>query len=112
MEDQSPVCLVVMGNSMSGAKSIQGIFDLKGSMINRECKPKEGEIFMLSKTLKDKNLLKMNRERIWLKFNPKDRISIMQTLREDVAILAKFNLMDYSLLLCIQDNPAYLEAVK
>jgi len=41
MEDQAPVSIVVMGNSMTGAKHIQGIFDLKGSMVNRYCKPKK-----------------------------------------------------------------------
>jgi len=30
-------------------------------------------------------------------------------LREDVSLLEKFNLMDYSLLLCIQKNPQYIE---
>ena len=101
IEDQAPVCLVVMGNSMSDATRIQGIFDLKGSMVNRECKPAKGEVFKPTKTLKDKNLLSAKCTKIWLKFRPKSRVQIMQSLREDVAILEKFNLMDYSLLLCI-----------
>jgi len=67
MEDQEPVQLLVMGNSMSNAKGIQGIFDLKGSMINRFCKEPPGG-YKPTRTLKDKNLLKMNTERMWLNF--------------------------------------------
>jgi len=43
MEDQKPVRLVVMENGIRGAKrdDILGIFDLKGSMINRIVKGKK-----------------------------------------------------------------------
>jgi len=71
MEDQEPVQLVVMGNTMTNCGKIEGIFDLKGSMINRCCKePPEG--FKPTSTLKDKNLLKLNSERMWLNFRKKD----------------------------------------
>ena len=49
----------------------------------------------------------MNTERAWLNFSKQDRNQILNTLREDVELLKKFNLMDYSLLLCIQENPEY-----
>jgi hypothetical protein len=44
MEDQKPVKLVVMGNTMRGRKDycVLGVFDLKGSMVNRFVKEKEG----------------------------------------------------------------------
>ena len=104
MEDQEPVKLVVMGNSMKGAKSVKGVFDLKGSMVNRRVK---GKNFKPTQTLKDKNLLEMSRRNIWLRFRPEDQKKIQKTLKHDVSILRQFNLMDYSLLLCIQENPAY-----
>ena len=44
---------------------------------------------------------------MWLNFTNKDRKQILCTLREDVSLLEKFNLMDYSLLLCIQKNSSY-----
>lgn len=108
MEDQEAVSIVVMGNSMSGAKDIQGIFDLKGSMVNRYCKPSKNEIFKPTKTLKDKNLLELCKSHIWLKFRPKDRKKILNSLKRDCALLEKYNLMDYSLLLCVQESPEYV----
>lgn len=35
MEDQKPVRLIIMENSMRGARDQLGVFDLKGSMVNR-----------------------------------------------------------------------------
>ena len=43
IEDQAPVNLIVIENCLLGATNITAIFDLKGSMVNRECKPKAGE---------------------------------------------------------------------
>ena len=37
-----------------------------------------------------------------LNFRKKDRAKILKSLGEDVSLLTKFNLMDYSLLLCVQ----------
>lgn len=62
-----------MGNSKSNAKNVQGIFDLKGSMVNRYCKPDPVHGFKTSQTLKDKNLLKFNADRMWLNFRSTDR---------------------------------------
>ena len=59
MEDQKPVRLVVMENGIRGAKreNILGIFDLKGSMINRLVK---GSKISPTATVKDQNLLAAN----------------------------------------------------
>lgn len=77
-------------------------------MVNRYCQPpKEG--FKPTATLKDKNLLKINTERLWLNFRNKDRSQIIQSMKDDVALLEKFNLMDYSLLLCVSENTDYLK---
>jgi hypothetical protein len=109
MEDKEPVTLVVMGNTMKKAERHLGVFDLKGSMVKRQVK---GPITSKKTTLKDVNLLNMNREKLWLNFKEADRKRILRSMRSDVEMLRKFNLMDYSLLLCIQENPNYEEAVK
>lgn len=106
MEDQKPVKLIVMENGIRGAarEEILGVFDLKGSMVNRIVK---GTKFSPTATLKDRNMLKMNQEKIWLRFHEKDRRTILKAMQSDVNLLQKYNLMDYSLLLCIQENPDY-----
>jgi len=109
MEDQKPVKLIVMENGMKGISDVLGVFDLKGSMVNRIVK---GKNFKPSTTLKDKNLLALNQEKIWLRFSEKDRREILKIMRTDVRILSTYNLMDYSLLMGIQDNPDYVPARK
>ena len=91
---------------MRGATNHLGVFDLKGSMVNRIV---HGKVFKKTATLKDRNLLAMNQENIWLRFREKDRKLILHTMRKDSNLLHTYNMMDYSLLLCIQDNPAYQE---
>lgn len=108
MEDKEPVKLVVMGNTMKNATRHLGVFDLKGSLVKRLVK---GPITSKTKTLKDKNILALNRENFWLHFKKDDRRRIMKAMIDDVEILRKFNLMDYSLLLCIQENPDYGQVV-
>lgn len=96
--------LVVMENSMRGARDHLGVFDLKGSMVNRIV---PGKSFKPTATLKDRNLLAFNKEKIWLRFSSKDRRNILTTMKKDVALLKTYNMMDYSLLLCIQENHIY-----
>ena len=64
MEDQDPIYLILMGNSKKCEdKYIKAIFDLKGSMVNRESIQKKGEPkFKNTAVLKDKNFLKMRKE--------------------------------------------------
>jgi len=90
---------------MTGCSEIQGIFDLKGSMVNRFQKlPKGQKAHKPTKTLKDLNLLNLCKERLWLQFRKKDRESILKSIKVDVDLLQRFNLMDYSLLLTITTN--------
>jgi len=74
-----------MGNTMKGRRDgcVLGVFDLKGSMVNRFVKVKDGKPLKPTQTLKDKNLLQAikddnplakNTERIRLKFTKKDRV--------------------------------------
>lgn len=109
MEDQKPVKLIVMENGMKGISHVLGVFDLKGSMVNRIVR---GSNFKPSTTLKDKNLLAMNQEKIWLRFSDKDRKLILKAMRRDVKIMSTYNLMDYSLLMGIQENPEFTEVMK
>lgn len=106
MEDQNPVKLVVMGNALQGASKTHmlGCFDLKGSMVNRIVR---GTDFSGSTTLKDRNLMNLNGERIWLRFKGTDIQKINEAMREDVKLLQRYNMMDYSVLLCVQENPDY-----
>lgn len=83
IEKLKPVHLILMGNSMSlqripalpnekPIKTLKYVFDLKGSMVNRETKhPKP------SSTLKDINLLNLKIDSNILKFNPVDNANIV-----------------------------------
>ena len=95
-----------MENGIRGAKreDILGIFDLKGSMVNRLVK---GSNISPTATVKDQNLLAANTKKIWLRFRDIDRRRILSVMAKDVTLLKEYNLMDYSLLMCIQENPDY-----
>jgi hypothetical protein len=97
-----------MENGMRGATDIKAIFDLKGSMVNRIVK---GEHHKATATLKDQNLLKMNQQNVWLRFNMKDRRKIMKVMQLDIKLMQTYNLMDYSLLMCIQENPDFAKVM-
>jgi 1-phosphatidylinositol-4-phosphate 5-kinase len=105
MGTQKPVKLVVMGNTMlvENFNNVRGVFDLKGSMVNRYC---PGETNPKA-TVKDRNLLEICRENIYLQFKIKDIRQINDRLREDALLLKLYNLMDYSLLLCIEENKTF-----
>jgi len=64
-----------------------------------------GEAHKATATLKDRNLLQVCRENIYLRFKVRDIRQINDRLREDATLLRMFNLMDYSVLLCIEENP-------
>ena len=69
----------------------------------------KGTNFKPTATLKDLNLLHLNRERRWLHFKAADRRKVFESLKEDVMLLKNFNMMDYSLLFCVQKNPNPVE---
>eukprot|EP00352_Strombidinopsis_acuminata_P001146 CAMPEP_0176344834 /NCGR_PEP_ID=MMETSP0126-20121128/4990_1 /TAXON_ID=141414 ORGANISM="Strombidinopsis acuminatum, Strain SPMC142" /NCGR_SAMPLE_ID=MMETSP0126 /ASSEMBLY_ACC=CAM_ASM_000229 /LENGTH=124 /DNA_ID=CAMNT_0017691479 /DNA_START=1756 /DNA_END=2130 /DNA_ORIENTATION=- len=111
MEDIVPVNLLLMANTIQchDSKLIENVFDLKGSIINRsvtitdEIKP--------SSTLKDVNLLNLCSDKLFLRFRRKDRKRIMKMMRADIKFLNLHNLMDYSLLLLVENNPDFINAV-
>ena len=65
--DAMPVHLILMDNTKKTLRirdkevGLKHVFDLKGSMVNREVKEKEGDKTKASTTLKDINLLKKKR---------------------------------------------------
>jgi hypothetical protein len=42
-----------------------------------------------------------------LRFRPSDRVQLLNTLEKDVEMLEKLNIMDYSLLFAVEQNPNY-----
>ena len=79
------------------------IFDLKGSLINRESKLNMIK-HKASTTLKDINLLSIRKAENLLKFSMHDRNHIIQILEKDVAVLKRHKIMDYSLLLAVEKS--------
>jgi len=81
------------------SKSIQRIYDLKGSWMKREVSLSERS--SRTKTLKDVNFLKLKRKEP-LTLAENDRHFIIRTLQCDSEFLRSQNIMDYSLLLAIE----------
>lgn len=107
------IYFLVMNNLFPPHLDIQKTFDIKGSTwgrytpIPKESKTRinaksndndETNIIRLRPVLKDLNWLDSN-ERI--KFGPSKKKKFLQQLKADVCLLAKLNIMDYSLLLGI-----------
>jgi hypothetical protein len=82
------------------------IFDLKGSLINRETKINMKK-YKPGTTLKDINLLNVRQGENILKFSTLDRACLMDMVEKDAHLLRKHNIMDYSLLLAIETNQMY-----
>lgn len=107
-EKLEPVHLILMGNTvnLSGkGERLKYIFDLKGSLVNRESKMQKKH--KPSSTLKDINLLEIKKSHNILKFSPEDKACIMENIKRDVPLLKTGNIMDFSLLLAIEENPDY-----
>jgi hypothetical protein len=107
-EKLQPVHLILMGNTVNLHGKGQGLkymFDLKGSLINRESKMTKNH--KPSSTLKDINLLEIKKNINLLKFSIEDAENIMNTIKKDVPILTGGNIMDFSLLLAIEENPNF-----
>jgi len=103
MEDIEPVDLLLMANCAHCGPNIENVFDLKGSIINRFV-PEWNEP---GDCLKDVNLLEIAKEKKFLNFQRTDMREIMKMMFKDIKYLNSRNLMDYSLLLIIENNPEY-----
>ncbi|KAJ2707359.1 Phosphatidylinositol-4-phosphate 5-kinase [Coemansia sp. IMI 203386] len=92
------VHFIVMSNILPPNKDIHAQFDLKGSLLGRELSP---ELAARPRAcMKDKNWLNM-RQRLHL--GPAKRRAFVKQLIEDVTLLIRLNIMDYSLLIGIHD---------
>ena len=91
-----------MANAAQTGKKLLHIFDLKGSIINREVK--NPDYSDSGATWKDVNLLKLCKENVFLKFRRTDMHSIMERMLKDIYFMSEHNIMDYSLLLIIEIN--------
>ena len=90
---------VVMNNLFPPHRDIHVTYDLKGSTVGRDTR--EGKLLHDPRaTLKDLNWI---RKGATLELGPSKRDLFLQQLQSDVGLLAKMNIMDYSLLLGIHD---------
>jgi hypothetical protein len=107
MDETNPVYLILMGNSKKCHKDyIKCLFDLKGSMVKREV---EGTHHSNTAVLKDKNFLRLKVESKCLLFRKVCIKNIIAQVGRDITLLSQFNLMDYSLLFCIEYNPKFAQ---
>jgi 1-phosphatidylinositol-4-phosphate 5-kinase len=90
---------VVMNNLFPPHRDIHQTFDLKGSTIGREFKEELLEQNPRA-TLKDLNWLRRNYH---FEFGPKKKTLFIEQMKQDVALLQKLKIMDYSLLVGIHD---------
>ena len=104
----SEVHLMLQENILRFKKpeNLEYIFDLKGSSVNREV---EGHI-KSSTTLKDVNFMKeRKKDDHFTQFGRIDRQKLLRSLRKDVEFLRKKGIMDYSLLLGIEETDAAVD---
>lgn len=90
---------VVMNNLFPPHRDIHRTFDLKGSTIGREFKEEELEKHPRA-TLKDLNWLRRN---MHLEFGPNKKHRFIEQMENDVELLKRLKIMDYSLLVGIHD---------
>lgn len=106
MGDVVPIHLILMGSTKKTVESdkyLKYVFDLKGSMVNRETKePKNGRKLKPTTVLKDLNVIKKKKTEQFLKFGEKDQEKILKTLERDSKFLRSYRIMDYSLLFAVE----------
>ncbi|KAL9020739.1 MAG: hypothetical protein Q9185_002055 [Variospora sp. 1 TL-2023] len=90
---------VVMNNLFPPHRDIHQTFDLKGSTIGRDFKEEDLERNPRA-TLKDLNWLRRNYH---FEFGPEKKKIFVEQLQNDVALLQRLKIMDYSLLVGIHD---------
>lgn len=101
-----PIHLILMANTVNlKGNKLKYMFDLKGSLVNRKSKMKKKH--KPSSTLKDLNLLKIKKKENIVRFSAEDRKQIMKIIKRDVSLLESCNIMDFSLLLAVEENYGY-----
>jgi len=107
MQDMEPINVILMANTKrtyDDSTTLLYIFDLKGSLVNRETKAKKGRELSNKSCLKDWNLLKLKQNEKFLLLSVEDQLKILDILEEDTKLLMGKQIMDYSLLLAIESN--------
>ncbi|KAM7341451.1 phosphatidylinositol 5-phosphate 4-kinase isoform 1-T6 [Cochliomyia hominivorax] len=89
---------VVMRNVFSSHLIIHKKFDLKGSTVDREASEKELEKHL--PTFKDNDFMK---QKVRIEIGESAKTKLMDVLTNDVELLTKLHIMDYSLLVGIHD---------
>ncbi|KAG0209797.1 Phosphatidylinositol-4-phosphate 5-kinase [Mortierella sp. GBA43] len=90
---------VVMGNVFPPNRDIHETYDLKGSTLGRAISDEELNSNPRA-TQKDLNWVNRNRK---LEIGPEKRHLFVEQMKRDVELLARLNIMDYSLLIGIHD---------
>ncbi|KFX91592.1 hypothetical protein V497_06662 [Pseudogymnoascus sp. VKM F-4516 (FW-969)] len=90
---------VVMNNLFPPHRDIHQTFDLKGSTIGRDYR-EENLVNNPRATLKDLNWLRRNYH---LEFGPEKKNTFLEQMEQDVRLLQKLKIMDYSMLVGIHD---------
>ncbi|KAF8955473.1 Phosphatidylinositol-4-phosphate 5-kinase [Entomortierella lignicola] len=90
---------VVMGNVFPPNRDIHETYDLKGSTLGRAIRDEELQNNPRA-TQKDLNWINRNRK---LELGPEKRHLFVEQIKRDVELLARLNIMDYSLLIGIHD---------
>lgn len=88
----------VMRNVFSSSLTIHKKFDLKGSTVDREASEKELEKQL--PTFKDNDFIK---QKVRIEIGEEAKKKIMDVLTNDVELLTKLHIMDYSLLVGLHD---------
>ncbi|KDN50359.1 SAICAR synthase-like protein [Tilletiaria anomala UBC 951] len=90
---------VIMNNLFPPHRDIHETYDLKGSIVGREYDEEKAKL-KRGAVLKDINWLRRERK---IELGPEKRAIFEAQLKSDVALLARLNIMDYSLLIGLHD---------
>ncbi len=103
MKNYDEVYLILMGNCLKFENrfDITRVYDLKGSKVKRHVKTDNA---LSSTTLKDVNFMQNKRYMQEVNLNADDARDLRRVLRKDSEMLAAHEIMDYSVLLGIENK--------
>ena len=103
MKNYDEVYLILMGNCLKfeNKYDITRVYDLKGSKVKRHVKTNNA---LSSTTLKDINFMQNKRYMQEGNLNAEDARDLLKVLRKDSEMLAAHEIMDYSVLLGIENK--------
>lgn len=103
MKNYEPVILLLMGNTLRFRRKedIYKIYDLKGSQVARKVDTSDAKP---STTLKDVNFFQNQNWEQEVRLSKEDKEAITAQLQADSKMMSELNIMDYSLLLGIEQK--------